>query len=48
MLWNNMLHDIDGEMPDGWVNTIEIPVMPAEKEENTRTLWTLNSKQAAV
>ena len=46
--WINMLHDIDGEMPDGWVNTLEIPVIPPEKDQKTRASWTLNSKQAAV
>ena len=46
--WINMLHGIDGEMPDGWVNTTKIPVMPPEVEKETRISWTLNSKQAAV
>ena len=43
-----MLHGIDGEMPDGWANTTEIPVVPPKVEQETRNTWTLNSKQAAV
>jgi hypothetical protein len=46
--WINMLHGIDADMPDGWVNTTEIPVIPHEKDQITRASWTLNSKQAAA
>jgi hypothetical protein len=51
--WINMIHDIDDEMPDGWVNTEEIPVVTPEVEEEVRNTWTVNawtvnSKQAAA
>lgn len=46
--WINMLHGIDTEMPDGWVNTSDVAVMSPEIERATRELWTVDSKQAAV
>jgi hypothetical protein len=46
--WINMLHGIDEEKPTGWVNTQDIPIISAPAERETRKLWTLNSKQAAV
>ncbi len=46
--WINMLHDIDTEMPDGWVNTTKIAIISPEVEQETRNRWTVNSKQAAV
>ena len=46
--WINMLHGIDGEMPEGWVNTAEIPVIPPEVGQDTRSTLTLNTKQEAV
>lgn len=46
--WINMLHGFDADMPDGWVNTTEIPVIPPEKDQITRASWTPNSKQAAA
>ncbi len=46
--WINMLHGIDGEMPDGWVNTSDIAIIHSETEDQKRKLWTLNSEQAAA
>ena len=46
--WINMLHGIDGEMPAGWVNTNDIPILPLGASQNARNKWTMNSKQAAV
>jgi hypothetical protein len=51
--WINMIHDIDDEMPDGWVSTEEIPVVTPEVEEEVRNTWTVNawtvnSKRAAA
>jgi hypothetical protein len=34
--WINMLHGIDDEMPDGWVKTAEIPVIPPVVGQETR------------
>jgi len=45
--WINMLHGIDEEMLDGWLSTIEIPVIPPEVGQEMRNSWTVNSKQAA-
>jgi hypothetical protein len=46
--WINMLHGIDREIPDGWVNTSNIGVIPVDSEEDARKLWTLNSKEAGA
>ncbi len=46
--WINMLHGIDAEMPEGWVKTSDILVIPPEAEQSMGTIWTVNSKQAAV
>ncbi len=46
--WINMLHDIDGNLPDGWVSTADIPVIPPNSLHTEKTLWISPSKQAAV
>ena len=46
--WINMLHDIDTELPKGWAETPNRPIISEEVEEKTRKLWTLNSKRAAA
>ena len=46
--WINVLHGIDGEIPDVWMNTPEIPVIPPEVGQETRNTLTLNSNQTAV
>ena len=46
--WINMLHGIDTELPKGWAETPDRPIISKEVEEKTRKLWALNSKQAAA
>ncbi len=45
--WINMLYDIDQEKPKGWEQTSNKPIISEPIEKEMRTLWTLNSKQAA-
>ncbi len=40
--WINMLYGIDVELPEGWVNTTDIPVIAPDKEEMVVTTWTVN------
>lgn len=40
--WINMLHGIDVEMPMGWVNTIDIHVLPPEVGLGVNNRWTKN------
>jgi hypothetical protein len=34
--WINMLHGVDSEMPDGWIKTSDIPVIPLKSKQEAR------------
>jgi hypothetical protein len=44
--WINMLHGLDSDMPVGWINTADIPIIPLETKQPKGETWTLVSKQA--
>ncbi len=46
--WINMLHDIDANLPDGWVKMDAIPVINLEDIVSEKTLWTSTSSREAA
>ena len=46
--WINMLHDIDANLPDGWVKMDAIPVINLEDIAGEKTLWTSTSSREAA
>ena len=46
--WINMLHDVDTNLPDGWVSTADISIINLEKTAEKKALWTPISSQAAA
>jgi len=46
--WINMLHGIDNETPDGWIQLSEISIVASEFMQKEKTPWTQISDQAAV
>lgn len=46
--WINMLHNVDTNLPDGWISSATIPVINLASEDERKALWTPISNQAAV
>jgi hypothetical protein len=46
--WINMLHDIDTEMPKGWVQVHDIPTINSAKIGQDNNTWKQITDQAAA
>ncbi len=46
--WINMLHGVDRELPKGWVQVNNIPVIDSDEAAQNNRLWTQISEQTAA
>lgn len=46
--WINMLHNVDTNLPNGWISSADIPVINLASEDERKALWTPISNQPAA
>ncbi len=46
--WINMLHGVDRELPKGWVQVNNIPIIDSDEAEQNNRLWAQIFEQTAA